>query len=78
MELDNEGNLVIAGGFSCGVVDFDQGPGVVELSSINTTYDDLFVMKVDQNGNFIWANGFGGVYWESYQDVTVVLMRRGK
>lgn len=46
MELDNEGNLVIAGGFSCGVVDFDQGPGVVELSSINTTYDDLFVMNI--------------------------------
>ena len=35
------------------VVDFDPGPGVFNLTSLNT-----FILKLDPNGNFLWAKQF--------------------
>lgn len=57
--VDNttDGKLVI-GGYYRGTADFDPGPGVYNLTSINV--DEAFVTQIDTNGNFIWANGFIG------------------
>jgi gliding motility-associated-like protein len=54
---DANGNLYTLGYFS-GKHDFDSGPGVYELTS--TGLDDIFIVKTDPGGNFIWARAIGG------------------
>lgn len=55
--LDAVGNVYITGS-SESDCDFDPGPNVVNLNSIG--YTDLFILKLDTNGNFIWAKRMGG------------------
>ncbi|MEM6804680.1 MAG: T9SS type A sorting domain-containing protein, partial [Bacteroidota bacterium] len=57
--LDGNGNLYYAGMFS-GTVDFDPGPNTFNLTANNTNWGDFFVLKLDTNGDFIWAKSFGG------------------
>jgi gliding motility-associated-like protein len=59
MKLDAAGNIYFAGYFR-GTVDFDPGPGVVNLTVIAPISFDGFVLKLDNNGNFIWVSRFGG------------------
>ena len=53
---DNQGNVYITGYFR-DVVDFDPGPGTVNLTSNGAT--DIFVQKLDSQGNLLWVRGFG-------------------
>lgn len=39
--------------------DFDPGADTFNLSSLNGS-SDIFVSKLDHNGNFVWAKSFGG------------------
>lgn len=55
--LDPLGNIYTTGTFT-GIVDFDPGTGVYNLTSIGA--EDIFVSKVDNLGNFIWAKQMGG------------------
>ncbi|MEO8405841.1 MAG: SBBP repeat-containing protein, partial [Chitinophagaceae bacterium] len=55
-KIDASGNIYITGDFDR-QVDFDPGPAVFTLSAIG---DDAFVVKLDNNGNFIWAKQFSG------------------
>jgi hypothetical protein len=61
---DAGGNIYATGEFSSNTftgtvnVDFDPGPGTYTL--LGTTYEDVFVLKLDASGNFIWANQLGG------------------
>ncbi len=57
VNLDATGNLVITGNFQ-ETVDFDPGAGTISLTS-NGFYD-IFVLKMDNGGNTLWAKGFGG------------------
>ncbi|HQQ96158.1 MAG TPA: FG-GAP-like repeat-containing protein [Cyclobacteriaceae bacterium] len=54
--LDDSGNIFLTGGFSS-TIDFDPGPGVSNLTSLG--YNDAFVLKLDNDGNYIWAKSFG-------------------
>lgn len=54
--LDGDLNILITGAFS-GTVDFDPGPSIANLSSIGFT--NIFVCKLDNNGNYIWAHKIG-------------------
>ncbi len=45
------------GGFGY-TVDFDPGPGIFNLSASNQL--DVFISKLDANGNFVWAKSMGG------------------
>ncbi len=54
--VDPAGNVYTAGQFT-GTVDFDPGPGVFNLSS--SASQDIFVSKLDSEGNFLWAKQFG-------------------
>jgi hypothetical protein len=47
------GDVYLTGYFS-GIIDFDSGPGVFNLTSTGQTFD-TFIVKLDANGNFIWA-----------------------
>ena len=55
--VDESGNLYITGEFG-GTVDFDPGPGVFEIASVDAR--DVFVVKLDQDGDLDWARSFGG------------------
>ncbi|MCB0536385.1 MAG: T9SS type A sorting domain-containing protein [Bacteroidetes bacterium] len=55
--LDNEGNIFACGLFE-GTIDFDPGPGISNLTS--TGFTDIFVLKLDSAGNFLWAKSMGG------------------
>ncbi|WP_372757118.1 T9SS type A sorting domain-containing protein [Mariniflexile sp.] len=55
--LDTEGNVYITGTFE-EMVDFDPGAGTLILTSFNEA--DVFVLKLDKDGNFIWAKSFEG------------------
>ena len=55
--IDGSGNVYSTGNFY-GTVDFDPGAGVFNLTSAGTT--DIYIQKLDANGNFIWAKQMGG------------------
>lgn len=51
MKMDSSGNLFVLGYFQ-GTTDFDPGPGVYNLT---TTSRNTFLLKLDNNANFIWV-----------------------
>lgn len=55
VDVDPMGNIYVTGSFR-GTVDFDPGPGLVELTSGG--YSDIFVLKLNANGDLIWARNF--------------------
>lgn len=56
--VDNSGSIYITGLFS-GSVDFDPGPGAFSATASGSR--DAFVLKMDVEGQFIWAKTMGGV-----------------
>ncbi len=59
----DEGFAYLTGFFS-GTVDFDPGTGVEQLTSDGD--NDRFILKIDINGNYVWAKEFGMI--EGYSD----------
>lgn len=57
LAIDAVGNIVTTGYFG-GVVDFDPGAGIFNLSSSGPS--DIFISKLDANGNFLWTKQIGG------------------
>jgi hypothetical protein len=53
---DNHGNVIILGTFYL-TADFDPGPGVTNLNA--TTNGRIFLLKLDAQGQFVWAKNFG-------------------
>lgn len=68
LALDSSKNIYIAGSFY-GTVDFDPGPATYNLSIADGGQNtaDVFVMKLNGDGNFVWAKKMGG----SQEDVSV-------
>jgi len=56
IQVDALENVYVTGFFQ-GIVDFDPGAGVANLSSEGDV--DIFVQKMDASGNFLWAESFG-------------------
>lgn len=55
--LDKSGGILVTGYFS-GTVDFDPGAGVSNL--VAGTSANVFVLKLDAGGNFVWVKQLGG------------------
>jgi hypothetical protein len=64
LTLDKSGNILITGGYFA-TIDFDPGTPVFNMVA-NGDYD-IFILKLNTNGNFIWAKSIGG----AYQDIGV-------
>ena len=57
IDIDELGNIYIAGLFS-DQVDFDPG---IATNTVNSNGDtDIFILKLDNNGNFVWVKTMGG------------------
>ena len=67
--VDASGNIYTKGDYR-DTVDFDPGSGVTNLSS-NGFAADVFVQKMDPQGNFLWAKSFGGSSVEIGRSITV-------
>jgi len=61
--VDANGNIYVCGYFS-DTVDFDPGLGTFELSA--PEFDDCFFLKLDENGNFVWAKSTNGGYSRAF------------
>ena len=56
MCLDSSGNVYTSGFFQQ-IIDFDPGPGVVNMNAISGS---AFILKWDPTGNLVWAKQSGG------------------
>lgn len=55
---DTAGNIIVVGQFR-GTADFDPGVSVNTLTA--ESQDDIFVLKLANDGSYQWARGYGGV-----------------
>lgn len=62
---DISGNVYVGGTYR-GTVDFDPSGGIDEHTSVNG--NDSFLLKLDTDGNFIWAKTWGGLSSSSFND----------
>jgi hypothetical protein len=53
---DGSGNVFVTGNFKT-TVDFNPGSGIFNLTAAGS--DDVYVLKLDSTGNFIWAKSYG-------------------
>lgn len=56
LAIDQDDNVYISGTFGS-IVDFDPGENVVSLTAQG---DDIFLVKLDSEGNYQWVNQVGG------------------
>lgn len=65
---DASGFVYITGSFQ-GIVDFDPGSGISNLTSIGNS--DMFIAKLDDYGNFLWAKAMGGTSGEAVYSIAI-------
>jgi hypothetical protein len=72
--IDIFGNIYVTGEFD-GTVDFNPGSGVYYLSNetASNSETDVYILKMNSNGNFVWARRFGGKYNEMAQSISIDL-----
>ena len=65
---DHAGNVYVTGVYQ-ETGDFDPGEGTLNLTSTGSL--DIFVMKLDPQGNLVWAKSIGGTDYESTTGIGV-------
>ena len=68
IDIDGDNNIHVLGFFS-GTVDFDPGPGALNLTSNGSS--DIFVLKLNSIGDLVWCKSFGGVETDDGREVVV-------
>ena len=68
LHIDHIGNLIISGS-SLGT--FDADPSTVVFTVPAKGISDIFVIKLDNGGNFLWAKQFGGPSQDEYSRLTI-------
>jgi len=67
---DDAGNVYTSGGFSS-TADFDPSTGIYNLTSASATGFNIFVLKLNSQGNFVWAKATGGTIID--EGISIVL-----
>lgn len=67
---DNEGNIYSVGAF-IDFVDFDPDSTSFTLYSGSDFYLDIFILKLNNNGEFIWACNYSGDYHEKCYSLAI-------
>jgi hypothetical protein len=70
MVADESGNVYLTGDFS-GTEDFDPGTNTFNMTSFSFSNDDVYVIKLDANGNFAWAKRIGGTPTENGESIEI-------
>ena len=68
---DNSGNIYLSGTFQDNTISF--GSFVLTKSTTEHNNVDVFLVKLDESGNVIWAKGIYGEYNEAVNDMAVDL-----
>jgi hypothetical protein len=68
--LDAIGNIYVCGSFRATIFDMDPGVTTFTVASLSGT-DDIFVLKLNSSGNFVWGKTMGGVDYEEAYDIVV-------
>ena len=66
--LDASGNVYSTGHFQS-TVDFDPGTGTANLTSSGN--DDIFVLKLNSSGDYVWAKKIGGSSFDKAYSIAV-------
>ncbi len=66
--VDVNGNVFVVGRYE-GTVDFDPGPTVNNLTPVGDS--DGFILKLDVDGNLIWAKTIGGTGPDDFDNVII-------
>lgn len=69
LDVDSQGNIYLTGWFRNSTFDADPGTGTFYLPNLGA--DDIFVEKLDQNGNFLWAQAMGSVNYDYGNSITL-------
>ncbi|MFZ5554183.1 MAG: T9SS type A sorting domain-containing protein [Bacteroidota bacterium] len=67
IEIDSLHNVYLTGSFE-NTTDFDPGTGIFSASA---TVNDMYILKLDQNGNFAWMKQIGCSFEEYGTDVHI-------
>jgi hypothetical protein len=68
--VDSLGNVYTVGSF-IGSVDFNPGSGTNNMSSHGSSNFDVFIQKLDSNGDFVWAKRWGNFNSDSPSDIAL-------
>ena len=68
ISIDDSGNVYTTGYFS-GTADFDPSPSIYNLTSAG--FADIYVSKLNTNGDFIWAKQIGGTFVDKAYSITL-------
>ncbi|MBD98919.1 MAG: hypothetical protein CMO34_03670 [Verrucomicrobia bacterium] len=60
--VDSDGNVYTTGSFFV-IADLDPGPDT-NISRAPGFDNNIFISKLNKNGNYVWAKGIGGVHWD--------------
>ena len=68
-EIDEDGNIFQVGSFS-NIGDFDPND-TIEYFMTPVGLLDIFLLKLDKDGNFVWAKQMGGLSHDRCYDITL-------
>ena len=68
IKVDAAQNVYVIGHYSL-THDFDPGPGVFDLTGVGQ--NDVFILKLDAAGDFVWAKSLGGTQADVGLSITV-------
>lgn len=68
IKVDSEGNILIVGTYE-DTIDFD--PDTSQYIASCRGESDIYVQKLDSNGNFMWAKTFGGTSYDYVSDLSL-------
>ncbi len=68
IDIDDDYNIYVTGNFF-GTVDFDPSIDTANLTPNNGS--DVFIIKYDNVGNFLWANNFGGEFLNQGKSIKI-------